>query len=483
MSDFQKGFGGGPIGNVPGAVEPVVATGGANWMGAPGLPGPTGYTGPSVTGATGAASTVTGPTGATGQQGAASNVTGPTGYTGPSVTGATGAASTVTGPTGATGQQGAASTVTGPTGATGQQGAASTVTGPTGATGATGAVNNNNTYGLPNTAGTTPSYTHLGTFTAAQNGEHLFIEVISGRSYQAESGEQTEAYLHFETSNEISVDGNGFAGWSQAYTGNTGPPSSFIVVANAAGVSATAFDIWLVQGVYSGVGSFYNVKYSNTSGASWTNIATLGSNPGSVGSSTIQIPVTTNLIGPTGYTGPSVTGATGAASNVTGPTGMVLGFAGGIPALSISSPTSPTGAGVTLTNQTAATGSMWRLRAWGSYTGATSGVVHFGQVVPYWGATPLLPAGALVKANQAQQSNWDFECLLSSTGPSGVVASPILTSGLGVSGASGSVQSITGPSYSAVTQGANTLDLRFGMTGAAAADSWMVNAVTIERLA
>ena len=139
--------------------------------------------------------------------------------------------------------------------------------------------------------------------------------------YNARTGEQTEAYLHFETSDGVFVDGNGFAGWSQAYTGNTGPSSSFIVVANAAGVSATAFDIWLVQGVFSGGGSFYNIKYSNTSGASWTNVATLGSSPGSSGSSTIQIPVTTNLIGPTGYTGPSVTGATGAASTVTGPTG------------------------------------------------------------------------------------------------------------------------------------------------------------------
>ena len=137
---------------------------------------------------------------------------------------------------------------------------------------------------------------------------------------------------------------------------------------------------------------------------------------------------------------------------------------------------------MTLANQSAATGSMWRVRAYGSYTGATSGVVHFGQVVPYWGSTPLMPGGALVKANLAQISTWEFECLIGCTGPSGVIVSPIFTSGIGVTGPSAANQSRTGPSYSAVTQGAQTLDLRFGMTGAAAADSWQVDAVTMERL-
>ena len=258
MSDFQKGFGGGPIGNVPGAVEPVVATGGANWMGAPGLPGatgptggggggsgstgPTGYTGSTGAGGSSGAGGATGPTGYTGSGGSA-GATGPTGWTGvggsagsTGPTGATGAASTITGPTGATG---AASTITGPTGKTGATGAASTVTGPTGYTG-------------PSVTGSTGA-----------------ASTITGP------------------------------------TGATGTTGSNSTVTGPTGATGAASSVTGPTGTGQGP--------TGATGAASTVTGPTGA--------TGQQGAASTVTGPTGYTGPSVTGATGAASTVTGPTG------------------------------------------------------------------------------------------------------------------------------------------------------------------
>ena len=156
-------------------------------------------------------------------------------------------------------------------------------------TGTISASNINRTYGLPNVAGTA-SWIKLGTFTASNSGNHCFIKVVTSCGYNAVTAQQNEVYIHFLTSNGVSVDANGFAGFTQFYITNTAGISYNVkVVGNAAGVSATSYDIWFYQaGSYNGNGSFYTVEINN--GNTWTNIATTGSDPG-VASSTIGIGV------------------------------------------------------------------------------------------------------------------------------------------------------------------------------------------------
>jgi hypothetical protein len=198
-----------------------------------------------------------------------------------------------TGPIGAnTANTGAFTTLT----ATGTVNLAGTLTAATvnastiGNTNATiNGININRTYGLPAVGGAA-SWIKLGTFTAAQQGNHCFIKVVTSVGYNATTAQQSEIYIHFLTSNGASVDANGFAGYTQFYINNsTGVSYNVKVVGNAAGVSATAYDIWIYQaGAYNGNGSFYSVEINNSN--TWTNISTTGADPG-VASSTIQVGV------------------------------------------------------------------------------------------------------------------------------------------------------------------------------------------------
>ena len=149
------------------------------------------------------------------------------------------------------------------------------------------ATNLNATYALPANLGS-PSWINLGTFTAGQTGNHCFIKVVTSVGYNAVTGQQSEIYIHFTTSNGASVDTNGFAGWTSFYITNTENPGyNVAVVANAAGTSATAFTVYFYQaGNYDGNGAFYTVETSQPNGT-WVNSATLASAPASA-SSTVQ---------------------------------------------------------------------------------------------------------------------------------------------------------------------------------------------------
>ena len=155
-------------------------------------------------------------------------------------------------------------------------------------TGAISASNINRTYALPAVGGSA-SWIKLGTYVGGQGGHHCFIKVVTTVGYNAATAQQNEIYIHFLTSNGVSVDANGFAGFTQFYITNTAGISYNVkVVGNAAGISATSYDIWFYQaGAYNGNGSFYTVEINNTV-ATWTNIATTGSDPG-VASATIGV--------------------------------------------------------------------------------------------------------------------------------------------------------------------------------------------------
>lgn len=150
--------------------------------------------------------------------------------------------------------------------------------------------NANYTFTLPNVGGAA-SWIFLGTFTAAQNGQHVYIKVVTGVGYNAIASQQSEIHIHFKTSNGSSVDGNGFAGDATFYVtnANDGTGYSVKVRGNAAGVSATSYDIFLFQaGAFNGEGSFYTVELGNQFTSSWTNSSTTAADPG-VASSTIAV--------------------------------------------------------------------------------------------------------------------------------------------------------------------------------------------------
>lgn len=148
--------------------------------------------------------------------------------------------------------------------------------------------NANYTFTMPNVGGA-GSWIRLGTFTATQAGQHVHIKVVTSVGYNADPLQQSEIHIHFKTSNGSSVNANGFAGDVTFYVTNAnGSAYNVKVVGNAAGGSATSYDIFFFQaGAFNGDGSFYTVELGQAT-STWTNIGTTASDPG-VASSTVAI--------------------------------------------------------------------------------------------------------------------------------------------------------------------------------------------------
>jgi hypothetical protein len=190
--------------------------------------------------------------------------------------------------------------------------------------------------------------------------------------------------------------------------------------------------------------------------------------------------------GPQGPIGFGMDGADGeegfAIPGGPGPAGTALAFAGGLTTVTtINATTVATSGGVTLANQTAAAGGVWRLRAHGTFTAVSNATARDATITPYWGSAA--PGGSiqfLILASTAQTTNWELEILFAASG----------TTTVEVTGyCNGSINSAT--AYSLVLQsavsltvssGPQTLDLRFNMTTAVTGEKWIVFNVTMERL-
>ena len=138
--------------------------------------------------------------------------------------------------------------------------------------------------------------------------------------------------------------------------------------------------------------------------------------------------------------------------------------------------------GITLASQTAAVGSVWRVRAYGTYAAASSANARTLTMSCYWGTTQLtaITTGNVLASN-AQTTAWsvEFEINTSSTTAAwttGVLSSQVtsLTIPLNTSASPASVP---------VTAGAQTIDFRVGQTGTVTStDTINVHQVIIERL-
>jgi hypothetical protein len=105
--------------------------------------------------------------------------------------------------------------------------------------------------------------------------------------------------------------------------------------------------------------------------------------------------------GPTGPTGP------------TGATGPLLAFASPLTVTTtINNTITYTTGGVTLASQTLASGSVWRIKAQGTFTAANSTTTRSAQAGPFWGSSQLATFSPAVKTSTAATTNWYAEILI-----------------------------------------------------------------------
>lgn len=139
-----------------------------------------------------------------------------------------------------------------------------------------------------------------------------------------------------------------------------------------------------------------------------------------------------------------------------------------------------TTAGLTLASQTAAAGSVWRIRAYGQFTAASSGTARTAQIACFWGSTQLTAITPSVLVSTAQTTQWQVEFILTGTSTTAIWTTGTLISR--VASATALAMDNATPASTTVTSGAQTLDLRVRVSTAVAAESWIIQQVTMERI-
>jgi hypothetical protein len=146
----------------------------------------------------------------------------------------------------------------------------------------------------------------------------------------------------------------------------------------------------------------------------------------------------------------------------------------------IANTTTFTTGGLTLLSQTAAAGSVWRVRAYGQFTAASSGTVRSAQIGLYWGGTQLAVIAPSVLLSTAQTTQWQVEFGIAGTSTTALWTTGILVNR--IASATVQTQDVASPNSYTVTAGAQTLDLQFRMSSSVAGDQWTVHNITFERL-
>lgn len=139
-----------------------------------------------------------------------------------------------------------------------------------------------------------------------------------------------------------------------------------------------------------------------------------------------------------------------------------------------------TTAGLTLASQTADTGRVWRIRAFGQFTAANSGTARTAQIACFWGSTQLTAITPSVLVSTAQTTQWQVEFILTGTSTTAIWTTGTLISR--VASATALAMDNATPASTTVTSGAQTLDLRVRVSTAVAAESWIIQQVTMERI-
>jgi hypothetical protein len=138
--------------------------------------------------------------------------------------------------------------------------------------------------------------------------------------------------------------------------------------------------------------------------------------------------------------------------------------------------------GVTLASQAMASGSCWRVRAYGTYAASSSATARTLTMSCYWGSTALTAVTTgNVLASTAQTTPWQVELEITGSSATAAWCTAVLMSQ--VTSATIPQQYIaTAASVTGLTT-TSTLDFRVGQTGTAVAgDTINVHSVTIERI-
>jgi len=166
------------------------------------------------------------------------------------------------------------------------------VTGTVRATGilkSNGGTNTPQTFNIPNTLGSAQWY-KIGTAAMAQGGYVIKVTITAMVGYNATLSQDAIITIYFKTSNNSSVDANGFAGDSNYWVDISNSSGVYNVKwkANAAGISATTYDLYVYFQNFSGQCSFYTVEY-DASNVTWTNTMLTGQTDPGAASSTICV--------------------------------------------------------------------------------------------------------------------------------------------------------------------------------------------------
>lgn len=178
---------------------------------------------------------------------------------------------------------------------------------------------------------------------------------------------------------------------------------------------------------------------------------------------------------------PGATGASGSA-------GLLAISAGLTSTTTINDTITDTTGGVTLANQSASAGEMWRIQAWGTFVAVTSITTRKAQITPYWGTTALPGVVVTVLTSVAQTTNWKADFLIvgqtsTSVWTSGGIQNKMDYPAISAGTSSFDKLDLAIPASTTVTAGNQTIDLCFSMSVAVATDQWVIHNVTIERIA
>jgi len=225
-------------------------------------------------------------------------------------------------------------------------------------------------------------------------------------------------------------------------------------------------------------------------------VTALGVNTGTAGAFVVNggalgIPSSGTVTNLTGTASININGTVGATTQTTGQftsidctsvtdTSALARNAGRTANTTITNQATFTTGGLTLLTQTAAIGSTWRIRAFGQFTAASSATARTAQVSCFWGATQLVAITPTVLASTAQTTQWQCEFTLTASSTTAIWTAGTLISRI-ASATALAIDNAT-PASTTVTAGAQTLDLRFRVSSAIAAESWIVQSVTMERL-
>jgi hypothetical protein len=181
--------------------------------------------------------------------------------------------------------------------------------------------------------------------------------------------------------------------------------------------------------------------------------------------------------------GPTLTGTTTVATfspSLMADAGALARNAGRTANTTINATTTYTTGGLTLLSQTAAVGSSWEILAFGQYTAANSGTARTARVACFWGSTQLVAITPTVLTSTSQTTQWQCQFTLTASSTTAIWTAGTMI-GRTASTTALAMDNAT-PASTTVTSGAQTLDLRFSMSSAGPADSWIVQSVTMQRV-